>query len=58
MVCSRDATIYGNIAMYTAIFSATIQYNMPDLGYRYTYCVLQYIANASDNLNAKLTKLN
>ena len=47
---------------YIAIFSAAIQYNMADLGCRYiVHCnniILQYIANVSDNLNAKLTKLN
>ena len=45
---------------FIAIFSAAIQYNTADLGYRHiTHCnILQYIATASDNLNAKLIKLN
>ena len=40
------------------IFSGAIQYNTADLGYQYiANCnILQYIANANDNLNAKLTK--
>ena len=47
---------------YIAIFSAAIQYNTADLGYRYiAHCnillyILQYIVNPSDNLNAELTK--
>ena len=45
---------------YIAIFSAAIQYNTADLEYRYiANCnILLNIASASDNLNAKLTKLN
>ena len=45
---------------YIAIFSAAIQYNTADLEYRYiANCnVLQYIASASDNLNAELRKFN
>ena len=51
--------------LYCNIFCGnTIQYNTADLEYQYIanwniYCyVLQYIASANDNLNAKLTKLN
>ena len=38
------------------MFSATIQYNMADFNILRTAYILQYIADASDNLNDKLTK--
>ena len=37
-----------------------VQYNMADLGYRYIvyHSILLNIASASNNLNAKCTKMN